>query len=154
MSHYNPAYPTNVHGDAGIKEFITTFYGVSDTPGKNQEWLDFYLDDATLVMAKAEATGKKAVREADPPAPPLLDILKIREGMWEKVEARKHTVYKAFPVSFSEKEHEAEVMMYGDVVYKLKGSDDEEKVDWAGYAKLVRTGKEWKFAYYRVYLQR
>lgn len=141
MSHYNPAYPTSVHGDAGIKEFITTFYGVSDTPGKNQEWLDFYQDDATLVMAKAEATGKK-------------DILKIREGMWETVEARKHTVYKAFPVSFGDKEDEAEVMMYGDVVYKLKGSADEEKVDWAGYAKLVRTGKEWKFAYYRVYLQR
>lgn len=58
MSTYNPTYPTNVPVDAGIKEFISTFYAVSDTPGKNLEWLDFYRDDATLVMAKAEATGK------------------------------------------------------------------------------------------------
>lgn len=58
MSTYNPAYPSNVPVDAGIKEFITTFYGVSDTPGKNQEWLDFFRDDATLVMAMQKATGK------------------------------------------------------------------------------------------------
>lgn len=58
MSNYSPAYPTNVQVDAGVKEFITKFYGVSDTPGKNQEWLDFFHDDATLVMALQEASGK------------------------------------------------------------------------------------------------
>lgn len=58
MSNYSPAYPTNVQVDAGVKDFITKFYGVSDTPGKNQEWLDFFHDDATLVMALQEATGK------------------------------------------------------------------------------------------------
>lgn len=60
MANYNPAYPTGVSIDSGIKEFITTFYGVSDTPGKNQEWVDFFLDDATLVMEKKQATGKKS----------------------------------------------------------------------------------------------
>lgn len=58
MSNYNPAYPSNVPVDAGIKEFITTFYGVSDTPGKNLEWLEFFRDDAMIVMAKQEAKGK------------------------------------------------------------------------------------------------
>lgn len=58
MSSYSPAYPTNVQVDAGVKDFITKFYGVSDTPGKNQEWLDFFHDDATLVMALQEASGK------------------------------------------------------------------------------------------------
>lgn len=58
MANYNPAYPANVPLDAGIKEFVTTFYGVSDTPGKNAEWVGFFRDDATLVMAKEEATGK------------------------------------------------------------------------------------------------
>jgi hypothetical protein len=58
MSNYSPAYPTNVQVDAGVKDFITKFYGMSDTPGKNQEWLDFFHDDATLVMALQEATGK------------------------------------------------------------------------------------------------
>lgn len=58
MSNYHPAYPTNVQVDAGVKDFITKFYEVSDTPGKNQEWLEFFHDDATLVMALQEATGK------------------------------------------------------------------------------------------------
>lgn len=58
MSNYSPAYPNNVQVDPGVKDFITKFYGVSDTPGKNQEWLDFFHDDATLVMALQEASGK------------------------------------------------------------------------------------------------
>lgn len=57
MANYNPTYPANVTVDAGIKEFITTFYGVSDTPGKNAEWLDFFRDDATIMMEKKKATG-------------------------------------------------------------------------------------------------
>lgn len=56
MANYNPAYPANV--DAGIKDFTTAFYTISDTPGKNVEWVDFFRDDATLVMEKKEATGK------------------------------------------------------------------------------------------------
>lgn len=76
--------------------------------------------------------------------------------MWDKVAARKHTVDKVFPVSFSGKEGEVELMMYGNVAYRFKESAGgaEDTVDWAGYARLVRAGKEWKFAYYRVYLQR
>lgn len=58
MSNYLPVYPTGVRVHPGIKEFITNFYGVSDTPGKNQEWADFFEEDATLVMEKKEATGR------------------------------------------------------------------------------------------------
>ncbi|KAL1871407.1 hypothetical protein Daus18300_004774 [Diaporthe australafricana] len=147
MSNYSPAYPSNVQVDAGVKDFITKFYGVSDTAGKNQEWLEFFHDDATLVMGLQEASGKT-------------DILKVREGMWEKVQARKHSVFQVFPGSFGEGKgggDEVELMLYGNVVYRLKASPDgEDKVDWAGRAKLTRAsgGGEWKFAYYRVYLQR
>jgi len=85
--------------------------------------------------------------------------------MWEKVQARRHTVYQVFPGTFGgAKEggggdgNEVELMLYGDVVYKLKGSSEgeEAKVDWAGRARLRRAagGGGWKFAYYRVYLQR
>lgn len=55
---YNPVYPVDVTVDAGVKEFVTKFYGVSDTPGKDAEWVDFFRNDATLVMAKDKATGK------------------------------------------------------------------------------------------------
>lgn len=58
MANYHPEYPANAAVDAGIKDFITNFYTVSDTFGKNQEWADFFRDDATLVMEKKEAKGK------------------------------------------------------------------------------------------------
>lgn len=74
MSNYSPAYPTNVQVDAGVKEFITKFYGVSDTPGKNQEWLGFFRDDATLVMALQEASGKTG--ESYPILGPFIHIHK------------------------------------------------------------------------------
>lgn len=81
--------------------------------------------------------------------------------MWEKVQARRHTVYQVFPANFGgskDGDEEVELMLYGDVVYRLKGGADgeETKVDWAGRARLRReaAGGEWKFAYYRVYLQK
>lgn len=78
--------------------------------------------------------------------------------MWEKVQAREHTVFKVFPATFEKTTtaaNEVELMLYGHVVYQLKGEDSNAPaVDWAGYAKLVKVGSEWKFAYYRVYIQR
>jgi hypothetical protein len=80
--------------------------------------------------------------------------------MWEKVQARRHTVDQVFPGTFGGGGggDEVELMLYGDVVYKLKESSEgeEAKVDWAGRARLRRAagGGGWKFAYYRVYLQR
>lgn len=77
--------------------------------------------------------------------------------MWEKVQAREHTVFQVFPAKFEKTTgaDEVELMLYGHVVYKLKGQESNEPaVDWAGYAKLVKVGSEWKFAYYRVYIQR
>lgn len=73
--------------------------------------------------------------------------------MWEKVEARKHTVHKVFPASFTEAAGEQELMLFGSVEYKLKAGG-QDSVDWAGYAHLVKDDGAWKFQYYRVYIQR
>lgn len=143
MANYHPAFAVETSSDDSIKDFIAKFYATSDTPGKNTEWAEFFQDDATLVMEKKSATGKT-------------DILKVREGMWEKVQAREHTVFQVFPAKFEKTATgQVELMLYGHVVYKLKGQESSEPaVDWAGYAKLVKVGSEWKFAYYRVYIQR
>lgn len=84
--------------------------------------------------------------------------------MWAKVAARKHTVVRAYPARFEARaagvgaeDEEVQLMLFGDVVYRLKGGEaDEEPVDWAGQATLVRAKGEaaWKFAYYRVWIQR
>ena len=54
---YTPLYPSNFSVDAGIKEFISAFYQVSDKPGTIDEWADFFHGDARLVMANRVATG-------------------------------------------------------------------------------------------------
>lgn len=173
MANYSPTFPTGVPVDNGLKEFIANFYGVSDTRGKNKEWVDFFRDDAILVMEKKVATGTtgdihpsnmlgNAAAGLTGRRKP--EILQIREGMWEKVEARKHTVSLVFPASFddshmktgaAEQEEVVELALFGSVAYKLK-TGTEDGADWAGHAKLVRanSAKEWKFAYYRVYIQR
>lgn len=86
--------------------------------------------------------------------------------MWTKVAARKHTVSQAFPARFAEQrtatgsngeEEEVQLMLFGSVVYRLKGAEgDEEPVEWAGHARLVRASGEekWRFAHYRVWIQR
>jgi len=84
--------------------------------------------------------------------------------MWEKVEARKHRVIKVFPsppssISGDAGRKAVELMMFGDVRYRLN-TGDESTVDWAAYARLERGEGpgggghlSWGFRYYRVYLQ-
>lgn len=96
----------------------------------------------------------------------MAEIRRVREGMWAKVAARKHTVSQVFPARFAEQHtcaasgeqhEEVQLMLFGNVVYRLKGAEgDEEPVDWAGHATLVRASgeKAWRFAYYRVWIQR
>ena len=74
--------------------------------------------------------------------------------MWEKVHDRKHTIKQAFVGSFEGKEGgTTEFMLYGTVDYELK-TGEKASADWAGHARLRRAGREWKFAHYRVYIQR
>lgn len=58
MANYHPAFAVEMPSDDSIKDFIAKFYTISDTPGKNTEWVNFFQDDATLVMEKKSATGK------------------------------------------------------------------------------------------------
>jgi hypothetical protein len=55
---YQPAYPLEHPGDAKLRDFIKNFYRVSDTAGSVDEWLEFFADDATLVMGLDKAVGK------------------------------------------------------------------------------------------------
>jgi hypothetical protein len=58
-SGYEPWYPNNIPLDSSVKQFITHFFEVSDDPSRNEEWVDFFADDATLIMAKDVAKGKE-----------------------------------------------------------------------------------------------
>lgn len=87
------------------------------------------------------------------------EIRKLREGMWQHVATRKHTVAGAFVgVGDSEDKLAAEFMLHGMVAYRLRGKQEgeEESVDWAAHGRLVKDtpNQPWGFAYYRVYIQR
>ncbi|KAJ9155109.1 hypothetical protein NKR23_g2368 [Pleurostoma richardsiae] len=147
---YTPAYPSDVEVASSVKEFISSFYSVSDTPGKDEEWLSYYVDDAIVVMGKDTATGRD-------------ELLQLRRRMWEKVQSRRHTVYKvlrgSFPAAGGAETPTTELALFGTVEYRLRENGGREKstVDWAGHARLrsdEAAGGAWRFEYYRVYMQR
>lgn len=74
----------------------------------------------------------------------------MREGMWEHVQSRKHTVQKIFPFG----PNSNEVMIYGSVAYDLKAGGRSE-VDWAAHAVVqLETDGKWRLGFYQVYLVR
>lgn len=54
---YAATYPTSVAVDEKVKEFISTFYAISDDPSKNNEWVDCFTPHALLVIGDKQARG-------------------------------------------------------------------------------------------------
>ncbi len=55
---YEPVYPSGAV-DADIQAFLARFYAVSDRPDRDDEWLGFFDEGATLVMGpQAPGHGK------------------------------------------------------------------------------------------------
>ena len=55
-------YPIKSEFDDGVKDFIASFYAISDIPGKHQEWLAFFDTDAVLVMGNDRAQGHESMK--------------------------------------------------------------------------------------------
>jgi hypothetical protein len=60
-SGYEPWYPNNIPTDSAVKKFITHFFEVSDDPVRNDEWVGFFQDDATVIMGNDVAKGKEGL---------------------------------------------------------------------------------------------
>ncbi|KAK4157971.1 hypothetical protein C8A00DRAFT_11233 [Chaetomidium leptoderma] len=148
-SGYEPCYPSNIPMDSSVKRFITHFFEVSDDPDRNDEWLGFFRDDATVMMGNDVAKGKEEIR-------------KLRGRMWKEVEARKHRLVKVFPASFAPDRsaatlmHETEFMLFGAVAYRMRDGKGDAVAGWAGHAELKRDGlnRPWRLGFYRVYIQK
>ncbi|KAI1500698.1 hypothetical protein F5X99DRAFT_385181 [Biscogniauxia marginata] len=142
LSDYRPAFPTDVPVSDRVKNFISSFYAVSDDSSKNEEWVEYFAADAVLVMGDKTARGTEQIR-------------RLREGMWEKVRARRHRPEKVFPASFgSGSEEEHEYMICGSADFAMKsGEDDVAAATWAGRAVLRDAGDgRLKYAFYQVYI--
>ncbi|KAI1313643.1 hypothetical protein F5Y03DRAFT_337277 [Xylaria venustula] len=144
---YAATYPIGgVAVDGRVKRFIATFYAVSDDPSKNDEWVDYFAPDASLVIADKRARG-------------VTEIRALREGMWETTKSRRHKLEKVFPAVFEppgndeRKQSEGlfEYMLYGSVDFETK-SGDVVTGQWAGRA-VLRDGEGGpKYTFYQVYI--
>lgn len=77
-----------------------------------------------------------------------IEILSLRKSLWTKVSSRKHTPTKIFFGS------PADLMLFGKVVYVMKGNEAKVELDWAARAEFVfdATSGEPMMRYYQVYL--
>ena len=75
------------------------------------------------------------------------EILKMRQGMWEKVAKRSHKPTKIF--SFGNGSEE--VMLYGTVDYELKDGR-KTNVDWSARSHFTHEDGKLKMDFYQVYL--
>ncbi|KAF2009180.1 hypothetical protein BU24DRAFT_358898 [Aaosphaeria arxii CBS 175.79] len=133
MSAYTSEYPS-IPFDPAYKKFFEDFYAASDVPDAHEKYVEFYTQDATLIMASNQVQGTS-------------DILAFRKSMWEKVSSRIHNPLKIFPFG----PNSDEVMLRGTVQYGLKAGG-EASVDWGAYARLTKVNGEVKLAFYQVYL--
>ncbi|KAI1106317.1 hypothetical protein F4804DRAFT_301539 [Jackrogersella minutella] len=145
-NNYVPIFPSDHAIDEKVKDFIARFYAVSDDPTKNEEWVDCFLPDAVIILGDNSAKGAE-------------DIRRLRQGMWEQTEARRHKPEKVFPASFGGNDGAGGE---GTVIeYTLLGSLDlttkigeQRAVSWAGHAILREVQGKLKYQFYQVYLHR
>ena len=57
-SQYIPELPS-IPIDPSIPQFFETFYQISDTPDAHDRYVEFFTDNATLIMASKKVVGKE-----------------------------------------------------------------------------------------------
>ena len=75
-----------------------------------------------------------------------LEIIKMRQGMWEKVASRKHVAEKIFAFGPGSDE----IMLHGNVEYGMKDGTIASK-EWAARAKMSKDGGRVRMSFYQVY---
>ncbi|EMD00606.1 hypothetical protein BAUCODRAFT_135403 [Baudoinia panamericana UAMH 10762] len=134
MSQYQAAVPSDGSVKHEIRKYYEEFYATSDTPDAHEKYAAGFTRDAKLIMASNEANGTQ-------------EILKMREGMWEKVAKRSHKpaqIYSFGPGS-------NDVMLLGTVDYELKDGR-KTTVDWAARSQFAEEAGQLKMSFYQVYL--
>ncbi|KAJ4135236.1 hypothetical protein NW768_004857 [Fusarium equiseti] len=131
---YSIRTPSDASVQPHILQFIKDFYSVSDTFGETEKYVDQFTPDATFVVASKKASGHP-------------EITTLREGMWDAVSARKHTLDKVFTFGNAD-----EVMLNGTVALELKNGGKAE-IEWAGRMELEKgSDGKYRLKFYQVYL--
>ncbi|KAJ5163425.1 uncharacterized protein N7500_005255 [Penicillium coprophilum] len=121
---------------AALVAFMEDFYRTSDTESLHEKYVQYFTQDATLIMGPKEAKGASA-------------ILTLRQGLWTHVASRRHTPVQIYFGS------DDEIMLYGGVNYRLKANPDNDVyVPWAGRVVFApqKEDDNIKMQFYQVYL--
>ncbi|KAI0481109.1 hypothetical protein GGR56DRAFT_672148 [Xylariaceae sp. FL0804] len=124
---------------AEVEDFIDGFYATSDDAARDDEWVDYFTPDATVIMGDKTARGTEQIRA-------------LRRSMWEKVQSRRHSPEKKI---FTHDGPELEYMLYGSLDLVMK-TGEEVAAAWSCRAVLTEgPGESPKFQYsfYQVYIQ-
>ncbi|KAI9154747.1 hypothetical protein HJFPF1_07304 [Paramyrothecium foliicola] len=119
-----------------IKEFLTEFYRLSDTPEEHEAWINSFTSDAFIQIGAQKAEGAAEIR-------------KLRGWMWEVLKESKHTVSKIF---LSSEAGEPEIAIFGNGRFSLTSGADIDGT-FAGHVAFRRLGDELKIAIYNIYNQ-
>ncbi|KAI1213221.1 uncharacterized protein F4807DRAFT_410181 [Annulohypoxylon truncatum] len=142
-SGYVPILPSDSAVNERIKSFMEKFYAISDDPSKNEEWVDYFLPDAVVIIGDRSAKGTDEIRQ-------------LRQGMWERTKSRRHKPGKVFPATFGGADEgegmTIEYMLQGSVDFVLKNGE-QKAVSWAGHAVLNDAQGRLKYQFYQVYLR-
>jgi hypothetical protein len=57
-SKYCAGYPTDVSYNPAMKTFLEEFYTITDTPDVHETYVDFFIEDATLILGSTTAKGR------------------------------------------------------------------------------------------------
>jgi hypothetical protein len=79
---------------------------------------------------------------------PILGIIEMRHGMWEKVASRSHKPSMIYTFG----KGGDDVMLHGTVDYELKDGKRAEGIEWAARARFGAEEGGLKMVFYQVYL--
>ena len=61
MAQYSASVPEDRSLKAGIASFFESFYAISDTAEAHEQYADHFTQDAKLIMASKETSGRQGV---------------------------------------------------------------------------------------------
>ncbi|KAI0844969.1 hypothetical protein F5Y00DRAFT_247567 [Daldinia vernicosa] len=148
---YTPLFPIDRPVDGKVKNFISQFYAISDDRSRDEDWVNSFLPDATVIIGDKMAVGTE-------------DIRQMRKGMWEGVQTRKHKPLAVYPATFypetaygeGEKEKPAARYMIEGTLISTGEKLETLEITWAARAilKEERERGELKYKLYQVYLHK
>ncbi|KAK3166848.1 hypothetical protein OEA41_009973 [Lepraria neglecta] len=110
-------FPDN-YTDTAIKKFLKDYFESSNTPNAHEETGSYFTENGVF----------------------CIEILALRERMWDSVPGREHRAHRIFPFQTNKETKNEEFMVYGTVTYKHHDGAHKD-TGWGGRMELAKDHK-------------